>query len=134
MDPFERLEAIIGQLERLAENGTDEVAAQAEANVQAVIESQYEQGVNPDGQPWAPLKSGAASHLTKSGAMRAASKAVRGVKGISVGIPKPGGFHQDGTSRMDARELVPASGQELPPTWHNAVADAARQVVIKPFG
>lgn len=133
MDPFAALERFIAGIERVAESGIDDIKTEAEANVQGVVDGQYEQGVNPEGEAWAPLKSGGASHLTKSGAMRTASKAVRGVKGITVTIPKPGGFHQSGTGKMAARELVP-SGDTLPPTWDAAVADAARQVVIKPFG
>lgn len=133
MDPFAALERLIGSIEQIAESGVDDIKAKAEASVQSVVESQYEQGVNPDGETWAPLKSGGASHLTKSRAMRTASKAVRGVKGITVTIPKPGGFHQSGTGRMPARKLVP-SGDSLPPAWDAAVADAARAVVIKPLG
>jgi hypothetical protein len=61
--------------------------------------------------------------------MRSGTEVVRGVKGVSVRVPKPGGFHQGGTSRMDARKLVP-DGEPLPAEWAKAAEEAARSVVL----
>ena len=54
---------------------------------------------------------------------------MKGVGGIRVTIPKPGGFHQDGTVKMDARPIVPDG--DLPDTWSNAVAEATRTVLAR---
>ena len=129
-DGFARLAALIGNLSELAENGSAAVAAKLEPALQQVIESEYEQGHGPDGQQWAHKADGSPSHLQKSGDMRRSSNAVKGVSGVTVRIPKPGGFHQSGTERMPARPLVPA-GESLPPDWQKAAEDAARAVIVQ---
>lgn len=129
-DPFAELGKLIGNLETLASKGAEVVAEKLEPKLQAVLEAEYEQGRGPDGQTWAPLKAdGSASHLQESGAMRAGTQVVRGVKGVSVRVPKPGGFHQDGTSRMTARPLVP-SGDTLPESWAKAAEETALEVIV----
>jgi hypothetical protein len=128
-DPFAELASLIANLDNLAENGADAVAAKLEPALQGVIDREYEQGRGPSGETWKAKQDGQPSHLQKSGAMRAGTQVVRGVKGISVKIPSPGGYHQGGTSRMAARPLVP-DGDPLPPEWEKAAEQAAIETIV----
>jgi hypothetical protein len=132
-DPFAQLAKLIENLETLGEKGAEAVGQKLEPALNQVLQSEYEQGKGPDGQGWAHKADGSPSHLQKSGDMRRESKVVAGVKGVSVRIPKPGGFHQAGTSRMPARPLVP-SGDSLPPDWQKAAEDATRAVILDGLG
>jgi hypothetical protein len=128
-DPFAQLAKLIGNLENLADKGADAVAEKLEPAINSVLQAEYEQGRGPNGETWAAKSDGSSSHLQDTGAMRAGTQAVRGVKGVSVKIPKPGGFHQGGTSKMVARKLVP-DGEPLPGEWRKAAEDAARSTIL----
>lgn len=127
-DPFAELQRLIDNLGELAENGTDTVATSLEPAVQQLLDQEYEQGRGPSGETWAAKADGTPSHLQKTGAMRAGSQVIPGVKGVSVRIPKPGGFHQDGTTRMQARPLVP-EGEPLPEAWSAAVQRTSESTI-----
>ena len=135
MDGFAKLSRLIANLDTLGLSGADDVSEEAASNIANVIDTQYQEGRGPDGKNWAPKADGTASHLQETGAMRAGTKVsgVKGVAGVRVTIPKPGGFHQGGTVKMDARPLVPEDGA-LPETWAKAVSDAAKSVVTKGLG
>lgn len=128
-DPFAELSSLIGRLEGLAAATTDIVSAKLEPALQQVLEREYDQGQSPDGETWAPKADGSPSHLQKTGAMRSGTKAVNGVSGVSVHIPKPGNWHQSGTKRMPARKLVPET-EPLPPEWQKALENAATEAVL----
>lgn len=127
--PFAELAQLIANVATLADKGAAAIAASTEPAIKQVLEAEYEQGRGPDGEQWARLKrDGSPSHLQDTGAMRANTNVVRGVRGVSVSIPKPGGFHQSGTKRMAARKLVP-DGEPLPPSWESAAHDAAASTI-----
>lgn len=128
-NPFAQLAKLVSNLETVGEKGADAVAAKLEAAINGVIQAEYDQGRGPDGSTWASKADGAASHLQKTGAMRSGTQVVRGVKGVTVTVPKPGGFHQSGTKRMPARPLVP-EGEPLPSSWAKAAEDAAREAIL----
>lgn len=128
MEGLAALGKLIANLDELANHGGDAVAAKLEPAIKQVVEAQYDQGKGPDGEKWADKADGSPSNLQKSGAMRSGSQVIAGVKGVSVRIPKPGGFHQGGTSRMPARPLVP-DGDQLPPEWERAAQEAAANVI-----
>lgn len=129
-DGFAQLAKLIGNLEGLATNGPEAVSEALEPAIQRVIEAEYDQGKDPSGQAWANKVDGTPSRLQKTGAMRAGTNAVRGVKGVTVRIPLPGGFHQGGTVKMVARKLVP-DGEPLPETWAKAAEQAAVDVITR---
>jgi hypothetical protein len=126
------LEALIGGLERLATHGFSDIQDETAKAVQGVVDSQYQAGVSPDGERWADKADGTASYLRKTGDMARDSKAIRGVSGVDVKIPSPGGYHQSGTKNMDVRKLVPDG--ELTPTWQQAIDGAAESVIAKAIG
>lgn len=129
-DPFAQLSRLIANLESIGDDGVAQVSDALEPAVQAVLESEYTEGKGPNGESWAVKADGTPSHLQKSGAMRSGSKAIRGVSGVSVRIPKPGGFHQSGTKRMSARKLVP-DGEPLTGDWAKAAETAAHGVIVE---
>jgi len=126
-DGFAELAKLIAGLESLS---AESVSADLAPIVDGLVQAEYESGKGPDGQPWTAKADGTPSHLQKSGAMRSGSQVVPGVKGVSVRIPKPGGFHQGRTVKMAARPLVP-SGDALPPAWEKPIADAAQASIAK---
>jgi hypothetical protein len=125
------LERLIAGLEQLAESGVQDITAELEPEIQEVVDDQYAEGRGPEGETWAPLKrSGRPSHLQDTGDMSAASRALRGVKGVTVTIPSPAQFHQGGTSRMVPRKLVP-DGEPLPRRWGEAAREVSVSVIAE---
>jgi hypothetical protein len=127
------LDELVAKLERLATKGYDDAKAEAERAVQSIVDAQYQAGIGPSGEPWADKVDGTASFLRKSGEMARESKAIRGVSGIDVKIPSPGGFHQSGTKKMQARPLVPDEGT-LPTSWEQPIEEAVTRVLSKAIG
>ncbi len=131
MNDFAALAKLIAGLGSLAESGAEEVSVELEPAVQELLDNQYSEGRDPNGDTWAPLKrSGRPSHLQDTLEMSSNTRAVRGVRGVDIKIPSPAGYHQDGTSRMAARELVP-SGDVYPPAWEAALAETASAVIVQ---
>lgn len=110
-------------------------------NVQAQLEHQYETGTDPRGNAWAILAPSTLARgrhdppLTDTRHMRSASLALKGVKGISVTINRPGKqpavpvFHQFGTVKMPARTLVPEADEDLPTPWKSAVSKGCTDAI-----
>lgn len=131
---FAGLAKVIGSLEGLAKDGIADTSIKAAANINDLVEHQFDLGVDPWGRSWAALKPSTTSTgrtpppLTASGKMRGKAKAIPGVKGITERIPSPAGFHQSGTKKMEARPMVP-HGAVLPPSWEEAVSKAGAEVI-----
>ena len=128
------LDELIRGLEGLAKSGFADAQNEAEKAVQGVLQAQYQAGVGPDGETWADKVDGTASYLKKSGDMQRGTSAVRGVGGIDVKVPSPGGFHQSGTGKMPARKVVPDDGNNLPPSWEQPVSAAVEGVLKRAIG
>ncbi len=128
-DGFAGLANLIAGLESVS---VEAVSADVTPAVSGLVQTEYEGGKDPSGQPWKAKADGKPSRLQKSGAMRLDSQVVPGIKGISVRIPSPGGFHQGGTVKMASRKLVPS--ESLPPEWDNAVTAAAQASIVKALG
>lgn len=138
-DKLLSLSLVLETIERVQARAS-ELGAQ---NVQAQLEHQYESGTDPRGNAWAilaPSTLASGRHdppLTDTRKMRNASTALKGVKGISVSINRPGGnpsvpkFHQAGTRTMPARPLVPEADEDLPTPWRKAVSSACTEAVVQ---
>lgn len=118
---------LIVQLDGMSD-AAQEVAQLAADNLQDVLEQQFDAGVDPYGQTWAPLKDGSASNLTASGGMRSSARATAQGSLVTLTVDDPAGYHQHGTSRMTARQILPEDG-ELPPMYEEAVQAAADEVM-----
>lgn len=129
--PFSDLAASIRKLSAIP----SQVAAAAAEKIEAQIQDDFDAGVDPYGDAWAPLmpatlaKGRSAPPLTDTGAMRASVvvQAMAGA-GISVTIDDPAVHHQYGTVHMDARPIFP-NQRELPDTWQRAISDAAEEAL-----
>jgi len=114
-----------------------QVAAGAAERIEAQIQDDFDNGVDPYGSTWAPLmprtlaKGRSAPPLTETGAMRG-SVSVQPMQGagIAITIDDPATHHQYGTVDMEARPIFP-NQRELPDTWQRAISDAADEAFAR---
>jgi hypothetical protein len=130
---FAGLDALRGALEGL-EDVVPRICDRAGEKIEAAVDAQFAAGTDPYGAPWAPLASGAASHLTKSGGMRASVVVVVGTDRIETIVADPAGYHQTGTRHMPARPVIPTEAKGLPDTWDAAITDAGLEVLDEAWG
>ncbi len=132
---------VLGVLNRLAAVAP-RVAELAAPVIASAVEAEYANGRDPYGQPWAPLRPATLRKgrrpppLTDMGLMRGRTTVranVNGRPGIAVSLPlRPGAFHQAGTSRMVARQVLPYRG--IPRMWADALRSAALQAMREAGG
>ncbi len=104
------------------------VAKDASKRIAKLIDDQFNNGVDPYGNPWAPLmpatlkKGRRPPPLTDTRAMRdGVSVAPRAGAGVAIEIDADyAQFHQGGTANMEARPILPAES-ELPDEWQDAI-------------
>lgn len=130
-------------LRELAENlrklgGVPSRASRAASEkIAEVIQDQFDAGVDPYGEPWAPLAPSTLERkqgpgiLDETGAMRESiDVSPMSGAGVKVTIGEDyARFHQEGTSRMPARKILPE--EELPDTWARAIEDAVDEAFEK---
>lgn len=131
-NPFERLVAVADILVQV-EHAPELVAEKAAPKIAAALEEQFALGLDPYGTPWAPLapstlKKHGPPPLTDSGEMRDHTDAVSAGPNIIATSPEPAEFHQSGTHRMPAREILPNENEGLPQSWHAAIDEAKAEV------
>jgi hypothetical protein len=130
---FERLHQLGEHLSRLAGHGYEDALHRSEVALQLQLDKQYAAGESPAGIGWKAKRDGTGrSYLQRSGDMRRSTKAVRGVKGITITAPKPAGFHQKGTRKMTQRRIVPDS-LGAAPAWDEAVRTACLEALSAGF-
>lgn len=119
---FAQLTRLREKLERLPE-AIPEIRKEAATELAIVMERQFSEGTDPNGQPWAKLADSSLAKgrtpppLTASGNMRGKTSVLPTVKGVTVKVPGPASFHQYGTVKMERRQILPESGTTLPPRW-----------------
>lgn len=129
---FSGLEAMSEAFKRLSEVPS-RAAKAVSADLSKFVEEEFDTGSDPYGRSWAALaertlrKGRKPPPLTDTGAMRG-SVEIRPAQGagvqISIGEPYSV-YHQQGTSRMPARKMLPEG--DLPPKWNNAVVIRTRE-------
>lgn len=124
------LGTLIARIEELGSSAEEAARLSAERLGYVIEEDQFAPGVDPYGRRWAPLKRGGASHLTKTGAMRASVKATASGNTVTTTVDSPAQFHQHGTSRMPARQVLPEAGNALPEKYQATIEQAAREVMV----
>lgn len=106
------------------------IAKDAAADIDALLEEEFDAGVDPYGAAWSPLaertrKKHGPPPLTEFGDMRAGTHArpAQGA-GISLVAPFPAGIHMTGGDagdwHMPARPMLPV-GDDLPTKWQAAI-------------
>ena len=90
-----------------------------------LIDQQFDDGVDPYGEPWAPKADGSPSHLDDTGDMRASVDVSAQGTEVTASIDDPFPFHEAGTANMPARPILPYKG--TPPAWEDAVDEAVNE-------
>ncbi len=135
MSGFDDLAARLAELEDIPSRMAGPVAA----GITEEIRQQFDAGVDPYGEAWAPLlpstvkrKRGDARILRRTDALSSETVArpTRG-SGIEITSLPYGGVHQVGDgSRMVARPVLP-DGDELPEAWQDIIEDTRARAFAK---
>lgn len=115
-----------------------QVATGASKGIAEQIDAQFDAGVDPYGEPWAPLADATIERgrfpppLTDDGDLRRSVevKPLPGA-GISVTFDDPGVHHQYGYRNARTGGMVPARpifpNKGMPDTWKREISDAAEE-------
>jgi hypothetical protein len=132
MSTYERLMKVVNATRRVKQL-PELVAQRAAPKIADLVESEYANGQDPYGVPWAPLapatlKTHGPPPLTDSGAMRTGTNVVSAGPQIIATAPDPAGYHQSGTGRMPARPILPNDADGIPQSWERALAQAEIEI------
>jgi hypothetical protein len=131
-----RYGAIPRRLRELQRGEIRRAASRAiEQAVTELIQNQFDERRAPDGTPWAPRKppTGTWPLLEKTGKMRRGFKVIASASQLKVLQSQPYlKFHQEGTSRMVARPVVP--GANLTPEWQEYIDVSVAQAFERTLG
>jgi hypothetical protein len=101
-----------------------------------VIQEDFDAGVNPYGEPWAPLRPATLAKgrtpppLTDEGLLRAVNVEPLQGAGLKIEFDEDYAvYHQTGTSRMAQRLILPEESRGLPERWNDAVVEAMNNAV-----
>jgi hypothetical protein len=134
---YAKLGRLQGNLSRLAKVPS-QVATDASKRIAALIEEEFEQGKDPYGRNWAPLKPATLRKgrrpppLTDTHTMRDSVRvAPLPGSGIAITIDDPANIHQTGSRDMVARPILPRAG--FPASWSGAIRDATQARIKEKF-
>jgi hypothetical protein len=125
----------LGQLERnigLLARVPAQASRDAAERIHGRLQEQFDRGVDPYGNPWAPLRPATIRRgrtsppLTNTREMRDHELEVRPMAGAGIAVTfnpeAPALFHQKGTSRMAARQILPTG--TMPAGWNKDLKDS----------
>jgi hypothetical protein len=124
----------IGKTIRQLARVPSQAARGAAPRIAELLQNQFDEGVDPYGDPWAPLMPSTMARgrtpppLTDTGDMRDLTVEPSGSSGIAIHLGAGySAFHQVGTKTMDARPILPVHG--IPNSWHEAIVEETRSAV-----
>lgn len=122
-----RLDAFRAALQGLATDAPRLLGEAVAEGGEAAITAEFAKEADPAGNPWARRKppTGSWPILRKTGRMYGSAMARPLPSAAEFTVATPAEFHQGGTSRMVARELLPKG--TLPEPWRVAIAEAVRE-------
>lgn len=135
---FRSLTQMMGSINKLGFAVRNRVAIAVKDEMNVLLEEQFDQGIGPDGEPWAPLRPSTLRRgrtpppLSDTRKMRGDVRAVRVGTNVAIESEVPAGFHQHGTSRMAARPMWPEG--DMPERWSVRVALAANEGLLQAIG
>jgi len=113
------------------------VSAQVASDITRLLRDEFDAGANAYGNPWKPLlpqtiqrKRGDARILRRTDQLSAQTIASAVTDGVEITSLDYGSFHQNGTSRMVARKILP-DGSALPREWSRSIQIALSGAVEK---
>lgn len=121
----------VATLHEMGDGLPERIADEAADLIADAVDEQYALGVDPYGEPWAPLaqatldKGREEPPLTDTHEMRDHTTVTAHGNEIVMRVPDPGGFHQTGTKHMPAREVLPTDAKGMPPAYELALIQAA---------
>lgn len=127
---FVSLEAFADKLARAGDEAIPHIAREVATEMENLSAEGFRKQADPYGAKWAPRKSGGGGAiLVQTGAMRGSLHSSASGNTASVGYGTGyATYHQNGTSRMVARKLVPDRGK-LPPAWVDAIEGVVEDVL-----
>lgn len=127
-----RLEQTIAKLVEIPRKIAEDVVPE----INRLIQKQFDDGQDPYGRPWAPLKKATIDRGRKPPPLTDTRKLRNGTKvyvlranyaGLRIVVGESYGyFHQVGTKNMAARRILPSAG--MPSTWKQAFDNSAKRV------
>lgn len=136
---FAGLEAVIGKLEGMKDL-VPKICDESAQGIEDAIARQFIEGVDPYGEPWAPLaestirRKGKSTILEDTGAMMASPVVVVTESSIEATVADPAGYHQEGGGNLPARPILPDETRGLPDSWEAAIVKAAEDVMNEEWG
>lgn len=134
MAGFADLAARLGELAQVPSR----IAGPVAADINDALQEEFEGEHDPYGRPWAKLaestvrRKGHDQILYETGALQnnTVARPTRGA-GIEITSLPYGEYHQDGTSRMPARKILPDGANALPPEWQESIDRNTEQAFRK---
>jgi hypothetical protein len=135
---FSKLDKLTATLRDLA-HIPSQVSAEVSKELTKELQKEYTSGSDPYGKPWAPLKPSTLAKgrrpppLTDTGRMKSGTVAFP-LPGAGVAVvvgAEYGKYHQTGTSKMEARPILPDKG--MPPKWREIVKRVASKAIAGKF-
>lgn len=124
-----RLEELLRKLSEVPRHVAEDVAPE----INRLVQAQFEDGKDPYGKPWAPLKKSTLKKgrrpppLTDTRQLRNNTRVYPYRNSIRVVVGMPYGyFHQVGTRNMAARRILPQAG--MPKAWNEALKASFRKL------
>lgn len=118
------LDAFVDRLELVSEEAPRALVSAMATAAEEVLASEFATESDPSASPWAARvpPTGSWPILTKTGAMKASRSVTEEPSAIEISLASPANYHQSGTSRMVAREILP--GGKVAPRWTDAMDKA----------
>lgn len=122
-------------LNRLPLGIRNRVAVAVKDEMQALLDEQFDQGIGPDGEPWAPLRPSTLRRgrtpppLSDTEAMRGSVQAVRVGTNVAIEADFPAQAHQKGNPPRLARRAIWPDEDQLPERYRVPIEYAATRAI-----
>ncbi|HEU4408114.1 MAG TPA: phage virion morphogenesis protein [Polyangiaceae bacterium] len=127
--PTTGLVRLSAELKRLGPKAVRAVGKAFEGELVTLVQLGFRKGRAPDGSAWAPLQARDGQPLRDTGRLMNSFTAKASGSVVKVGTNTPyAPYHQEGTSRMPARPMLP-DGDDLPAPWQQSLDEAADEAV-----
>lgn len=120
-----KLSQLLLRLSQAEKNLGQELAKQLIPDTKRLVADSFRNQVSPDGVPWTPKKDGTALKLAD---LKGSISYQADAEGMTITVPPPASYHQEGTDRIPARPFLP-KGNSLPPSWAKSYQQEVKKVM-----